>query len=266
MAAEEPILKIESDGPVRIITLNKPDSLNAFSDDLHHALASVWQQLSGDWDARAVVLTGAGRAFSAGGDVPSFLETVKNFDHRRSGFREAGRMVTEMLRFHLPVIAAVNGPAVGLGASVAVMSDIVYMSEKAFMADPHVAMGLVAGDGGAVTWPSMMSILRAKEYLFTGDRIYAEDALRLGLANKVFPEDKLLPEAIAFAHRLAKLPAQPLQDTKRTINLHLTAAASRVLPYALAAEELSFSSPDVVAKAEEFAAKAKAKADKKTEG
>jgi enoyl-CoA hydratase len=263
MTAAEPILTIESDGPVRIVTLNKPDTLNAFSDDLHNALASVWQQLSGDWDARAVVLTGAGRAFSAGGDVPGFIETVKNADHRRSGFREAGRMVTEMLRFHLPVIAAVNGPAVGLGASVAVMADIVYMSDKAFMADPHVAMGLVAGDGGAVTWPAMMSILRAKEYLFTGDRIYAEDALRLGLANRVLPEDKLMPEALAFAHRLAALPPQALQDTKRTINLHLTDAAQRVMPYALAAEELSFSHPEVVAKAEEFAAKAKLK---KTEG
>jgi enoyl-CoA hydratase len=249
------VLTVESDGPVRIITLNRPDSLNAFTDELHNALASVWQQLSGDWDARAVVLTGAGRAFSAGGDVPGFVETVRNRDHRRSGFREAGRMVTEMLRFHLPVIAAVNGPAVGLGASVAVMSDIVYMSETAFFADPHVAMGLVAGDGGAVTWPAMMSILQAKEYLFTGDRIYPQDALRLGLANRVFPADELMPKALAFAHRLAALPAQPLQDTKKTVNLHLTAAAARVLPYALAAEELSFGHPDVGRIAEEFAAK-----------
>lgn len=256
---ENAILTITEDGPVRVVTLNKPDSLNAMSDDLHSALASVWQQLSGDWDARAVVLTGAGRAFSAGGDVSGFLETARNFDHRRSGFREAGRMVTEMLRFHLPVIAAVNGPAVGLGASVAVMCDIVYMAEGSFLADPHVAMGLVAGDGGAVTWPAMMSILKAKEYLFTGDRIYAEDALRLGLANRVFPADDLLPGAMDLAHRLAKLPAQALQDTKRTINLHLSGAASRVLPYALAAEELSFSSPDVTRIAEEFVAKQAAK-------
>jgi enoyl-CoA hydratase/carnithine racemase len=256
MTAAPPILTVDADGPVRIVTLNRPDALNAMSDELHDALASVWQRLSGDWDARAVVLTGAGRAFSAGGDVPGFLETVRNPDHRRSGFREAGRMVTEMLRFHLPVIAAVNGPAVGLGASVAVMSDIVYMAEGAFLADPHVAMGLVAADGGSVTWPAMMSILRAKEYLFTGDRIYADDALKLGLANRVFPADRLMPEALAFAHRLAKLPAQPLQDTKRAINLHLTAAAGRVLPYALAAEELSFSYPDVARTAASFAARA----------
>jgi enoyl-CoA hydratase len=261
--AEAPILTVDSDGPVRIVTLNKPDTLNAMSHDLHNALASVWQQLSGDWDARVVVLTGAGRAFSAGGDVPGFLETLKNADHRRAGFREAGRMVTEMLRFHLPVIAAVNGPAVGLGASVAVMCDIVYMADTAFMADPHVAMGLVAADGGSVTWPAMMSILRAKEYLFTGDRIYAKDALNLGLANRVFTADQLMPEALAFAHRLAELPAQPLQDTKRAINLHLTAAAARVLPYALAAEELSFSFPDVGRIAHEFAERAEKKAEQK---
>lgn len=249
------ILTVESDGPVRIVTLNKPDSLNAFSDDLHDALASVWQRLSGDWDARAVVLTGAGRAFSAGGDVPGFLETLENEPHRRSGMREAQRMVSEMLRFHLPVVAAVNGPAVGLGASVAVMADIVYMSENAFFSDPHVAMGLVAGDGGAVTWPAMMSILKAKEYLLTGDRIPADEALRLGLANKVLPSDDLLPEALKFAHRLAELPAQALQDTKRAINIHLQTAAAQVVPFALMAEELSFSTDDVAKMAKKFIAK-----------
>jgi enoyl-CoA hydratase len=259
MSEEAPVLTVESDGPVRIVTMNRPEALNAMSDELHSALASVWQELSGDWDARAVVLTGAGRAFSAGGDVPGFLETVRNYDHRRSGMREAGRMVTEMLRFHLPVIAAVNGPAVGLGASVAVMCDIVFMAEGAFIADPHVAMGLVAGDGGAVTWPLMTSILRVKEYLFTGDRIYAEDAVRLGLASRVVPADDLMPQALAFAHRLAKLPPQALQDTKRTINLHLTGAAAHVLPYALAAEELSFSAPDVGRIAQEFADRASKK-------
>jgi enoyl-CoA hydratase/carnithine racemase len=139
------------------------------------------------------------------------------------------------------------------------MCDIVYMADTAFMADPHVAMGLVAADGGSVTWPAMMSILRAKEYLFTGDRIYAKDALNLGLANRVFTADQLMPEALAFAHRLAELPAQPLQDTKRAINLHLTAAAARVLPYALAAEELSFSFPDVGRIAHEFAERAEKK-------
>lgn len=253
------ILTIESDGPVRIVTLNKPDSLNALSDDLHLEVCNVWQRLARDWEARAVVLTGAGRAFCAGGDVPGFLEKVDNIDRRRHGIREAGRLVSEMLRFYLPVIGAINGPAVGLGASLATMTDIVYMAEDAFLADTHVTMGLVAGDGGAITWPAMMSILKAKEYLFTGERIYAKEAKEIGLANRVFPAEELMPAALELAHKLAKNPPQALQDTKRAVNLHLNAAAERVLPYALAAEEVSFGQPDVGRIAREFAARSERK-------
>lgn len=252
MTNDTEVLRIESDGPVRILTMNRPDSLNSVTDDLHSALAGVWQEIARDREARAVVLTGAGRAFSAGGDVPGFLETIRDADHRREGMREAGRLVSEMLRFHLPVVAAVNGPAVGLGASLTVMCDIVYMAESAYLSDPHAAMGLAAGDGGAVTWPAMMSILRAKEYLFTGDRIPADEALRLGLANRVLPDGEVLSEAIAFAQRLAALPAQSIQDTKRAINLHLQDAATRVLPFALMAEELSFTTDDVGRLAQRF--------------
>ncbi|MCW2747602.1 MAG: enoyl-CoA hydratase/isomerase family protein [Nocardioidaceae bacterium] len=249
----EPVLKVESDGPVRIVTLNRPDALNSMTDDLHTALGDVWQKLSRDWDARAVVLTGAGRAFSAGGDVPGFIETTENVDNRRSGIRDAGRLVTEMLRFHLPVVGAINGPAVGLGASVAVMCDLVVMSEKSFMSDPHVAIGLVAGDGGVVTWPAMMSILKAKEYLLLGDRIQPAEALALGLANRVVPPEELMPTALELAHRLAALPPQAVQDTKRAINLHLQNSAAQVLPFALASEELSFTTDAVRALSKKFA-------------
>lgn len=259
MAETEPVLTIEADGDVRIVTMNRPDSLNSVTDDLHSALAGVWQDLARDRGARAVVLTGAGRAFSAGGNMPGFIETVNNQVARREGMREAGRLVTEMLRFHLPVVAAVNGPAVGLGASLAVMCDIVYIAESAYLSDPHAAIGLAAGDGGAVTWPSMMSILRAKEYLFTGDRISAEEAVRLGLANRVVPDGEVVTQALAFAHRLAALPAQSIQDTKRAINLHLQDAANRVLPFALMAEEVSFTTDDVRTMSEKFAAKENAK-------
>lgn len=253
------ILTIDSDGPVRIVTLNKPDTLNALSDDLHRAVTDVWQKIADDWDARVVVLTGAGRAFCAGGDVVGFMEKVEHIDRRRHGIREAGRLAGEMFRFHLPVVAAINGPAVGLGASLATMSDIVYMADNAFIADTHVGVGLVAGDGGAITWPLMMSILRAKEYLFTGERISAQDAKEIGLANKVLPPEELMPAALELAHRLAAQPAQALQDTKRAVNMHLNAAASRILPYALAAEEVSFSQPDVARISGEFAARSDSK-------
>jgi enoyl-CoA hydratase/carnithine racemase len=251
------ILQVTSDGPVRIITLNDPDKLNAMTDPLHEALTDVWVHIMRDLDVRAVVLTGAGRAFSAGGNVPGFLRNVEDIDYRRAGMRTARLLVDHILGCHVPVISAVNGPAVGLGCSIAVASDIVLISDQAYLADTHVNVGLVAGDGGVVTWPFMMSLLKAKEYLFTGDRIPAEKAVELGLANRVVAHDSLLDEALALAHKLSAQPAQALQETKRSLNLYLQEAALKILPYALSTETESFSSPEVKATAEKFAAKAK---------
>jgi enoyl-CoA hydratase/carnithine racemase len=253
------ILRYEADGPVRIITLNDPDKLNPMTDPLHEALTDVWVKIMRDREVRAVVLTGAGRAFSAGGDIPGFLKCVEDVDHRRANMRTAKLLVDHILGCHVPVIAAVNGPAVGLGCSVAVSCDIVLMSDAAYLADTHVSVGLVAGDGGVVTWPFMMSLLKAKEYLFTGARIPAETAVQLGLANRVVPHGSLLDEALELAHTLAKQPAQALQETKRALNLHLQTAALQVLPFALAAESESFSSPEVAQIATKFVAR-KAKA------
>jgi enoyl-CoA hydratase/carnithine racemase len=250
-------LLIESDGPVRILTMNNPDMLNAFIDPLHDAMVDVWQHLATDPAVRAVVLTGAGRAFSAGGNIPGFVRDYEDAEHRRASLRGARRLVDRMLEFHLPVVAAVNGPAVGLGCSVAALCDIVLIADTAFMADTHVNVGLVAGDGGAMSWPLMMSILKAKEYLFTGEKIPAEQAVAIGLANRVVPADKLLEEAKTLAHKLAEKPAQALQDTKRAVNLHLQQVAQTVLPFALSAESESFGTDDVRKISESFKAKSK---------
>jgi enoyl-CoA hydratase len=153
------------------------------------------------------------------------------------------------------VIAAVNGPAVGLGGSLAVSSDIVLMSDAAYLADTHVTIGLVAGDGGVVSWPFMTSLLKVKEYLFTGERIPAETAVQIGLANRVVPADQLMAEALLLAHKLEAQPPQALQETKRALNLHLQAAALRVLPYALAAESESFSTPEIAQTVRKFTEK-----------
>jgi enoyl-CoA hydratase len=235
-----PTLTVDKEGPVRIVTLNRPEALNAFNEELHGAVYRVWAQLAEDDEAAAVVLTGAGKAFSAGGDIPWFQRNAEDLWYRRKGNRNAFGLVDEMLRFHLPVVAAVNGPAVGLGCSVAVLCDIVIMAEDAFMSDPHVQVGLVAADGGAMTWPLAMSLLKAKEYLLTGDRIPAQTAVELGLANRAVPRDQVLPEAIALAQRIAALPPQAVQDTKRALNLHAQQAARTVLPFAFAAQEESF--------------------------
>lgn len=252
----DPILKVEAEGPIRVITLNDPEKLNAMTDPLHEALVDVWPKIMRDEEVRAVVLTGAGRAFSAGGNIPGFIKNYEEVPYRRAGMRTARLLVDHILGCHVPVIAAVNGPAVGLGCSLAVACDLVLMADNAFLADTHVNIGLVAGDGGVVTWPFMMSMLKAKEYLFTGERIPAATAVELGLANRVVPADSLMDEAMTLARKLCEQPAQALQETKRSLNLHLQHAALMVLPFAISAETESFSSPEIVATIENFKKKA----------
>jgi enoyl-CoA hydratase len=240
-------IEVVADGDVRVITLNEPEALNAISEDLHAQFVRLWDHVAADEDCRAVVLTGAGRAFSAGGSYEDFEHRRTDLAVRGRSLRLARKLVNEMLDVAVPVVAAVNGPAVGLGCTVATLCDIVFMAEAAFLADPHVSVALVAGDGGAVTWPAMTSLLRAKQYLLTGDRIPAAVAVELGLANFVVPAEDLLDEALAFARRLAAQPPQAVQETKAILNQHLRANAVRSLGYGLAAESQSHDLPEYVA-------------------
>lgn len=238
-------LAVEADGPVRIIRLNRPEHLNATNHGLHHGLADLFGQIDADAEARAVVLTGKGRAFSAGGDFAYLDELTNDDDLRRQTLVDGKRIVTGMIRCRVPIVAAVNGPAVGLGCSLVALSDIVYMAQGAHLADPHVMIGLVAADGGPVTWPLLTSLQLAKEYALTGDRISAERAAQIGLANHVCADDQVLDEAIACAHRIAALPRQAVEDTKRILNLHLERAVLATLDFALTAEDRSFTSPEL---------------------
>ena len=247
-----PAVLVEADGPVRIVTMNLPDSMNSFEDPLHDAMREIWDPLQQDPEVKAVVVTGAGRAFSAGGHIPNFVRNFESYDFRRRDLRNAERLWRNMIACELPMVAAVNGPAVGLGASIAVHCDLVVMAEDTFMSDPHVSVGLVAGDGGAVSWPLYMGLLRAKEYILLGERIPAADCKDLGLANRVVPRDQVLPEALALAHRLAAQPQQALRDTKRALNLHLQQAADLVLGFALAAEGESFATEDLRRLSQQF--------------
>ncbi|MET0821329.1 MAG: enoyl-CoA hydratase-related protein [Aeromicrobium sp.] len=252
----DPIL-VESDGAVRILTLNRPETLNAFSDELHSAFSSVLRDVCRDRDARAIVLTGAGRAFSAGGNIEDFEMFANDLELRRASLRDGRQIFEDLVNVHLPVVAAVNGPAVGLGCTIASVSDMVFISEKAFLADPHVTVALVAGDGGAITWPLNSGLLRAKEYLLTGDRIPPAVAVEIGMANRVVAPDELMPQAVAYAQRLAALPAQAVQDTKTVLNQHLRQAAVHSLGFGLAAESQSHDTADYRAVPETFRSREK---------
>jgi enoyl-CoA hydratase/carnithine racemase len=246
------VIRIESDGPVRIVTLNRPDQLNAINDELHLALTKLFPQLDADAEARVAVITGEGKAFSAGGDF-DLLDRMANDRALRTDVIAEGReLVLNMIRCRVPVVAAVNGPAVGLGCSVIALSDVVYMAESAYLADPHVAVGLVAADGGPLTWPLHTSLLLAKEYAFTGERITAERAVEIGLANHVCPDGDVLDAAVTAAKKIAALPQQAVEATKRVLNLHLERAVLATIDFAMASETASFDTDDLRTNVDRF--------------
>ncbi len=245
-------LLVAAEGAVRIVTINRPQSHNVINESLHCRLVDVWRDLDRDAGARCVVLTGAGATFSGGGDFAFLKAQHRSLPLRHEIAHQAGAILSAMINFRLPVVAAVNGPAVGLGASLALCCDLVLMSERSYLCDPHVSIGLTAGDGGALLWPYMMSLIRAKEYVYLGARIPAAEALNLGLANRVTAADALMDEAMQLAGRLAAQPARALQTTKRAFSKHIAQAALSIVDYGLAAETVELGADEHIAKVREF--------------
>ena len=233
-----------SDG-IATCTLNRPDALNAVTRQMHKELESLFGQLGEDRDVRAIVLTGAGRAFCAGGDVKE-MGGDDDPDDRPAGIFDSGarQLVTNLLSIQQPIIAAVNGVAVGLGATLALLCDVVFMAESARIGDTHVSIGLVPGDGGAVIWPLLVGPARAKEYLMTGDLIPAPEAERIGLVNHVVADDKVLEDALAFAGRLADGPTMAIRFTKLAIQRTILQQALSSMDVGLALETITGTSHD----------------------
>lgn len=248
---------VTAEGGLRIITLNRPKDLNASTTEMLFAYPKLFRALAEDPEARVAILTGAGRAFSAGGDMSHFVKTLDDTDFARAVQENSRRTIHSFIDVPIPIIAAVNGPAVGWGATMATLCDIVLMSEKSFMAEPHINIGLVVGDGISVSWPLYTSLLRAKELIFTGDRISPQQAVEYGLANRVVAPEKLMDEARALAEKLLKQPAQALRETRKLMNLYLHRSAAQMLDATLGRQLVATLSEEHNAIASDFIAQQK---------
>lgn len=236
---------VEQSGHVLTATLNRPESLNAVNPTLHLELEEFFHEVAHDDNVRAIVLTGAGRLFSAGGDVKGMKNRpdTPGLVTRRSMY-VPGEIIHGLLAIPHPIIAAVNGDAVGLGATLALFCDIVVMNETARIGDTHVKVGLVAGDGGGVIWPHLIGVNKAKEYLMRGAFIRGAEAEKMGLVNYAVPADQVLPKARELADELAAGAVWAIRWTKMSVNKILKERANLLLDTSLAYEWLTMASQD----------------------
>ncbi|HEY6421147.1 MAG TPA: enoyl-CoA hydratase-related protein [Candidatus Binataceae bacterium] len=245
-------IKVENDHGVATVMLNRPDSLNAVNGGLHSELERIWGDLADDSEINAIVLTGAGRAFCAGGDVKGMSSGAltgapAGTSRRSSSFATAAhgrRIVQNMLEVEQPIIGAINGDAIGLGSTIALLCDVIVASEKARFGDTHVKVGIVAGDGGAVIWPLLIGPARAKEFLMRGNLINGAEAVKIGLVNYAVAPELVVPRANEIARELADGATLAIRWTKLAVNKWLKEQVNLVLDASLAYEMLTMATED----------------------
>jgi len=237
-------IALERAGRLLTITLNQPDSLNTINLAMHEELAEVFVFATRDEHSDVVVFTGAGKAFSAGGNLDHMWNNATNPHLFDSEVRLAKRIVFAMLDLDKPLICRMNGHAVGLGATLALLCDVVFASDRAKIGDPHVALGLVAGDGGAFIWPQRVGLPRAKEYLLTGELLSADKAAEIGLVNHALPPEELDGAVDAFCQRLLNGSPNAIRWTKVLLNLELKRVAMAVMDAGIAYEAVTVRSAD----------------------
>ncbi len=235
-------IEFSQDRGVLTMRLNRPEAMNAINAGLHTELSTVFAEIAADPEVHAVVLTGAGRGFCGGGDLAWFRDITR--EQVDTLFVEARKIIIDLLELPQPIVAAVNGHAAGLGATLALFCDVIYVADAARISDPHVRVAVAAGDGGAVIWPLLVGPARAKEYLMTGDSLTAAEAERIGLVNHVVPAGQVLDQATAMARRLADGPRRAVAATKASVNKLLRDAANLVLDTSLALEKENFFDSD----------------------
>ena len=228
---------------VLLVTINRPDVLNAADEVLHRELSEVWATFAADDSARVAVVTGAGKAFSAGGDLSMIEEMTRDHGAVLTQLRDAGAIVTRMVETDKPIISAINGVAVGAGLAVALLADISVMSETARITDGHLRLGVAAGDHAAIIWPLLCGMAKAKYYLLTADFVDGREAERIGLVSKAVPEEEVLDTALGIADRLGQGSPAALAFTKRSLNGWLRMAMP-IFEHSLALEMLNFLGAD----------------------
>ena len=248
MSTNHEALSISSHGNgVSEISLVRPELLNRFDNQLQIELATALEELAKDDDTRAIVLGSSGKAFSAGGDFALMRAAHDDADSRRDTVEAGLRLLRSFSGLPQPIVAAVQGPAIGLGATVALMCDVVVAARAAKLADTHVKIGLVAGDGGCLVWPQAAGMLRARRHLLTGDALDATTAYQLGMVTDIVEEpDDALPRAREIATRIAALPPLAVQGTKRALNHVTSLRADEVVPLAFELEEHTLTSDDLL--------------------
>lgn len=226
-------------GRLLTLTLNRPEQMNAVNLALHDELPEAFAFAHADPDSDVILITGAGRAFSAGGDLDHIARNAANpelFDHEAA---MAKKIIETILDLEKPLICRMNGHAVGLGATLALFCDVIFAADTAKIGDPHVALGLVAGDGGALVWPARIGLTRAKEYLLTGELLTAPKAEAIGLINHALPLDQLDAAVNAFCDKLLAGAIGAIKATKALLNMELKRAAATVLEAGIQAESAS---------------------------
>ncbi len=245
----ETILIEKRSNGVALATLNRPERLNAVNGRMHTELANIAREADGDDEVKVLVLTGAGRAFCAGGDFGPDSDVMGG---GRRTMKEPLEIVNLMLDCSIPIVSAVKGYAMGLGATVALLADVVVAGRSTTFADTHVKMGVGAGDGGQVIWPLLMGVNRAKYHLMTGEQITGQDALDAGLVNFLVGDDEVLDKALEVADKLAAGPTLAISASKMAVNQYIKMVSNLVLPYSFALEMQTFQSADAAEAAAAF--------------
>jgi enoyl-CoA hydratase len=229
---------------VVLITINRPEVLNATNDRLHWELTQVWLTLDADDDVRVAVVTGAGRAFSAGGDLNMVEANARDPKRLARTVKEASDIIYNMINLEKPVVSAINGVAVGAGLVVALMADVSIISESARFTDGHTKLGVVAGDHAAILWPLLCGMAKAKYYLLTSEFIDGKEAERIGLVSLCVPAEQLMPRALEVADKLGRGSQQAIRWTKKSLNNWLRLAGP-IFDQSIALEMLTFMGEDV---------------------